>query len=87
MKMVLFPTNPISVPGPGKDWMEFVTEGETCARIMLTAERMERSAVLMDVKKTVLNLVSHLMPLVLLFKYIEHSVQCIMNKINKQINK
>ena len=68
MKMVLFPVNPISVPVPGKDYMEYVTDGETPAKTMLTAERMERSAVLMDVKTTVLNLVSHLLPLVLLFK-------------------
>ena len=38
--------------------MEFVIEGETCARIMLIVERMEKSAVLMDARKTVLNLVS-----------------------------
>lgn len=56
--MVLFPINPISAPDPGKDWMEFVTEGETCARIMLTVEKMEKSAVLMAVRMTVLNLVS-----------------------------
>jgi len=39
--------------------MEFVIEGETCARIMLTVERMERSVVLMAVRKTVLNLVTY----------------------------
>ena len=58
MQMVLFPINPTSALDPGKDWMEFVIEGETCARIMLIVARMEKSAVLMDVRETVLNLVS-----------------------------
>lgn len=53
MQMVLFPVNPISALDPGKDWMEFVIEEETCARIMLTVERMEKSAALMAVRKIV----------------------------------
>lgn len=51
--MVLFPVNPISALDHGKDWMEFVIEGETCARVMLTVERMEKSAALMAVRKIV----------------------------------
>jgi len=63
--MVLFSVNPISALDPGKDSMEFVIEGETCARMMPTVERLETSAVLMAVRKTVLNSVS----LPLLFIY------------------
>lgn len=62
--MVLLLINPTSVPAPGKDWMESVTEEETCARIMLTVAKMEKSAVLTAAKRTVLNLVSHYMPLI-----------------------
>jgi len=37
--------------------MEYAIDWETRVKTILTAERMERSAVLMDVKTTVLNLV------------------------------
>ena len=66
--------------------MGYAIDWEMRVKTILTAQRMERSAVLMDVKTTVLNLVSHLLPLFLLFKYLEHSVQLIGNEINKHIN-